>query len=96
MYYEFPAPIAFGMYAALAGLICGGFNNCFPVWVGAATRGSLGCVLCLVSMWHHEVSATVPVVRPVSSEPVVIQNIYITYNTTGSGKDTLPVATVVK
>jgi len=96
MYYELPAPIALGMCGALAGLIGGGFNNCFPVWVGAATGGSLGCILCIVSMWRQDVSALLPVAVPISSEPVIIQNIYITYNTSGSEKDAPPVATVVK
>jgi hypothetical protein len=92
MYYDLPAPIAFGMCGALAGLFGGGFNSCFAIWVGAATGGSLGCVLCIVSMCHHNVSAPLPVARPVSSEPVVIQNIYITYSISGSEKGVPPVA----
>jgi hypothetical protein len=96
MYYELPGPIAFGICGALAGWIGGGFNSCFPACVGAATGGTVGCVLCIISVWRQNVSAPPPVAVPISSGPVVIQNIYITYNPSGSGKDVLPVATVVK
>jgi hypothetical protein len=78
-----PLPIACGMVGALAGLIGGAFNNCFPVWVGAATGGSLGCVMCVVTALMPE-RAQIPVAQVVSNEPrIVIQNIYII---TGSEK----------
>ena len=92
MYYSLPYPIAFGMCGAFAGLIGGGCNQCFPIWVGAATGGSLGCVISIFMMFAPE-----PVVEPVSSiapDPVIVQNIYITY-VSGQQKD-IPVAKVVE
>jgi hypothetical protein len=75
MYNHIPAPIACGMLGALAGFIGGGFNNCFPIWVGAATGGSLGCVMCIGIALMPE---PLPVAQVVSNEPrIVIQNIYI-------------------
>jgi hypothetical protein len=102
MYPELPAPIALGMCGALAGLIGGGCNQCFPVWVGASTGAGLGCVICIVSLFREEprpgpitsVAATSVAATPVV--PVVIQNIYITYEISGQAKGTeLPVAKVI-
>jgi len=89
MYYSpLPAPIALGMCGALVGLIAGGFNQCFPIWVGAATGGSVGCAACIFLGLMPE-----PPVQPlrVATEPIiVIQNIYIT----GEAKE-IPIAKIV-
>lgn len=37
MYNTLPVPFAFAGLGAIAGLIAGGFNQCFPVWVGTVT-----------------------------------------------------------
>jgi hypothetical protein len=91
MYPELPAPIALGMCGALAGLFGGGFSQCFPVWVGTATGCGLGCLICIVSVFRPEpnVSRDLPVATPTSVAPVVIQNIYITYEISGVGKEVL-------
>jgi len=88
MYYQLPPPIALGMCGAIAGLIGGGFNQIFPVWVGCATGSSIGCVVCIYMMMTPE-----PVAQP-TPEPIIIQNIYITH-VLGSPKD-LPIAKIVE
>jgi hypothetical protein len=101
-----PVPCALGGLGAIAGLLGGGLNQCFPVWVGAATGGSIGCVLCIGALIKEEAQ---PVRRisiggssgssrsSGSSEPVIIQNIYITYEITGRGKDdVIPIAKVIQ
>ena len=86
-YYELPFPISLGICGALAGLIGGGFNQCFPIWVGAATGSSIGCAACIFFMVMPEASRP-----PIHlGDPVVIQNLYITY-VSGEPKDPLPVA----
>jgi hypothetical protein len=85
MYTPIPAPAVCGMVGALAGFIGGGFNSCFPVWVGAATGCSLGCVMCLVITTENVVG--LPVAQVVSNAPpIVIQNIYIINDATGISK----------
>ena len=99
MYYSpVPVPIALGMLGALAGLIGGGFNQCFPIWVGAATGGSLGCAMCIVTLIIEEQRTAQPVISRsnMNSEPVIIQNIYLVYDIAGRGKDVIPVAEVVQ
>lgn len=98
MYYDLPAPIVCGMCGALAGLVGGACNSCFPVWVGAITGGSLGCLLCIVHAIIPEPPQPPVALRaPVSvrtPEPMIVQNIYITY-VSGDSKE-LPVAKVVE
>ena len=98
MNYEIPLPITFGMCGAFAGLIAGGCSQGFPVWVGTATGVSMGCALsvCLLLMPERPVPvqpAPVAVVQR-QAEPIVIQNIYITY-AAGEAKD-IPVAKIVE
>ena len=81
-----PAPVVLGLCGAFAGLLGGGCNQCFPVWVGAATGGSLGCVLCLLQSFLIP-DKSLPIAKPVSSVPVIIQNFHITYEITGQSKD---------
>ena len=88
MYYPLPLPISCAMFGAFAGLLGGGCNQSFPIWVGATTGASLGCAMCICAMMHKE-----EVVAPVSRGPVVMQNIYITY--LSGGPKELPVAKVV-
>jgi len=90
-----PAPIACGMLGGLAGLIGGGFNQCFPIWVGGVTGLSVGCAMSVVLCFRPE-QQELPVAQPVN--PVIVQNIYIMYDHTlaGASKTTLPVATVAK
>ena len=85
MYPELPAPIALGMCGALAGLFGGGFSQCFPVWVGAATGCGLGCAICIVSVFRPEPNVS----TETSVAPVVIQNIYINYEISGQDKEAL-------
>jgi len=82
MYYELPTPISCGILGALAGLAGGGCNQCFPVWVGAATGGSLGCAICICMMCAPK-AATQPVI---TVEPIAINNVYIAY-LSGESKD---------
>lgn len=84
MYSNIPMPFACGMCGAFAGLIGGGFNNCFPVWVGSLTGCSLGCALCIVGALMPERAVGLPVATPVPT--VIIQNIYIINDTTGNSK----------
>ena len=96
MNYEIPLPITCGMCGAFAGLIAGGCSQGFPVWVGTATGVSVGCALsiCLLLVPEPQVQpAPVPVAQR-AAEPIVIQNIYITY-AAGVAKD-IPVAKVVE
>ena len=79
MYY--PVPVACGVLGALLGLCGGGLTQCYPVWVGAATGGSIGCVASVVICLH----------KPDEQKPVIVQNVYIV---SGNSKD-LPVAQVV-
>ena len=67
-----PAPIACAMLGSFAGLLAGGCNNCFPVWIGAASGGGLGCILCLIQC----ACEPIPVAKIVT-EPVIVNNIYI-------------------
>ena len=92
-----PLPFALGGLGAIAGLLGGGINQCFPVWVGAATGGSIGCVLCIATLIREETVVAQPVRVVHTNEPVVIQNIYIMYDITGRSKDgAIPIAKVVQ
>lgn len=93
MNYEIPLPITFAMCGAFAGLIGGGCSQSFPVWVGAAAGVSLGCAISIVQVLMPE-RQPAPVVAQTAADPIVIQNIYITY-ATGDGKD-IPVAKIVE
>lgn len=89
MYSSIPPPIALGMCGGLAGFIGGGFNQCFPIWVGTATGASLGCITCIYFMITPEPAVTTePVVNAklvtLPINPVIVQNIYII---TGNSKD---------
>lgn len=77
-----PAPAACAMLGAFAGLLAGGCQ-CFPVWVGAATGGGLGCIMCLVQC---SMESPGPPVANIATQPVVVQNIYVTYEVTGAPK----------
>lgn len=93
MYYQLPFPLGLGICGALAGLIGGGFNQIFPIWVGLATGSSVGCAACIFFMMTPERSAEPITLHLPRTEPVVIQNIYITY-VSGEPKD-IPVAKVI-
>jgi hypothetical protein len=86
MYTPLPVPFAFAGLGAIAGLIAGGFSQCFPVWVGTATGVGVGCVCSVIICLKDERANALPVAQVVSPEPVVIQNIYITYDLSGKGK----------
>ena len=79
-----PGPIACGMLGAFAGLLGGGCAQCFPVWVGATAGGGLGCIMCLVQCSME--SPGPPVAKIATSQPVVVQNIYVTYEVAGAPK----------
>ena len=88
MYNELPAPIACGMCGALAGLFGGGFSQCFPIWVGAATGAGVGCLMCIVHVLMPE-RTPLPVAQPVRVDPVIVQNFFVLY--TGQAKELIPV-----
>lgn len=93
MYYtNLPFPICLGMCGALAGLAGGGCNQCFPIWVGAATGSSVGCVICMCAMAFTE--EPVPLSTKGATEPVIIHNTYITH-VYGQSKD-IPIAKIVE
>lgn len=79
-----PAPFACAMCGSFAGLLAGGLHQCFPVWVGAATGASIGCLICLIQVLMP--AKTLPIAKPVTVDPVIIQNIYITYEVSGQSK----------
>jgi len=89
MYHPMPLPITCAMFGAFGGLLGGGCSQSFPVWVGATTGASLGCAMCICAMMYKEED-----VVPVTREPVILQNVYITY-LSGDPKE-LPVAKVVE
>ena len=91
---ELPLPIGLCMCGALAGLVGGGCTEYFPVWVGATTGASVGCIICIIMAAMPE-PFRAPIVPRIqgSTEPVVIQNLYITY-VSGQAKD-IPVAKVI-
>ena len=84
-----PLPISCAMFGAFAGLLGGGCSQSFPIWVGATTGASLGCAMCICAMMHKE-----EVAAPVVREPIILQNVYITY-LSGDPKE-LPVAKVAE
>lgn len=92
MYILLPPFIPLGICGALAGLLGGGCNQCFPVWVGAATGASLGCIIsmCMMMMPEKQVNSSI---QGMSQEPVIIHNTYITY-VYGHSKD-IPIAKIV-
>jgi hypothetical protein len=77
-----PAPFACGLCGALAGLFAGGFTQCFPIWVGAATGGGVGCIICACQCFLLDI----PMAQVATTQPVVVQNIYLTYEVTGAPK----------
>jgi len=79
-----PAPVACAMLGSFTGLLAGGCSQCFPVWVGGATGASIGCLACLIQVLMPP--KTIPIAKTVSLDPVVIQNIYITYEVSGQPK----------
>ena len=79
---QLPPPLLCAMFGACAGLI---FGNCqiFPVWVGAASGGSVGCLICIAFC----ISDPIPlaqIVRP--EQPVIVQHIHI-YELSGAAKE---------
>jgi hypothetical protein len=89
MYHQMPLPISCAMFGAFAGLLGGACSQSFPIWVGATTGASLGCAMCICEMMYKE-----KVTAPVAREPVILQNVYITY-LSGNPKE-LPVAKVAE
>ena len=81
-----PAPIAFCMCGAMAGFIGGGFNQGLPILIGAATGMTLGCCMSVYACFSPN-NVVLPIALPVSPEPVIVQNIFITYNVTGQSKE---------
>jgi len=89
MYYQLPAPIACGMLGAIAGLVGGGMNQCYPVWVGGVTGLSIGTAMSLIVVCKREEASASP--------PVPVQQpIYIIYEISGQDKHTIPVAQIVE
>ena len=79
---QLPAPIVCGMFGGCAGLI---FGNCqiFPVWVGAATGASVGCLMCMALCIADPIPLA-QIVRP--EQPVIVQHIHI-YELSGAAKE---------
>ena len=80
-----PAPFACAVCGSFAGLLAGGFNQCFPLWIGAATGGGVGCLICLLQALMPP--KNLPIAETVSLDPVIIQNIYVTYEVSGQAKN---------
>ena len=59
------------------------FGNCqiFPVWVGAATGGSVGCLMCMALC----IADPIPLAQIVRPEPIIVQHIHI-YEIAGAPK----------
>lgn len=98
--YSSPPPLPFVccMLGTFAGLTAGGFSQCFPVWVGGLTGFSTGCTISVISACRGEKESP-PVAQRNNLEPVIIQNIYVTYDISGQDKttpSTLPVAKIVQ
>ena len=81
MYYLLPIPIPLSMCGALAGLVGGGCNQFFPVWVGGTTGALLGCIIsiCMMVIPNEEGNTN----EEANENEVVIQNPCIT----GRSKD---------
>ena len=75
MYTQLPPYIPLSMCGALAGLVGGGCSEFFPVWVGAATGTSLGCVICMYKIATPENTVSLPIQE--DPQPVIIDNTYI-------------------
>ena len=80
------------MCGSFAGLLAGGCTQCFPVWVGGATGASIGCIICLVEVFMPP--KALPIAKPANLDPIVIQNIYITYEVSGQPKVPIKVLSV--
>lgn len=89
MYYQIPLPITCAFCGGLAGLVGGGCNQLFPVWIGAATGFPLGCAISIFLMCQPEE----PVQVETPQAPVIIENVYIAHV---SGEPKLPIAKVVE
>ena len=86
MNHQLPPPVVCGMFGACAGLV---FGNCqiFPVWVGAATGGSVGCLMCIVlCIANPQIirEVRVPVGQIVHPEQPSVQHIHL-YEVSVSG-----------
>lgn len=81
MYYLLPIPIPLSMCGAFAGLIGGGCNQFFPVWVGATTGASIGCILCICDAAMPESFRQMTTEREAEAEagPVIVHNTYTTH-----------------
>ena len=66
-------PVCLGTCGAISGLVGGGCTQCFPIWVGASTGSSIGCIVCMYVAAMPE-----PVTTHRSIEPRVIHN-YLTH-----------------
>jgi hypothetical protein len=74
------------MFGACAGLV---FGNCqiFPVWVGAATGGSVGCLMCIGLCILDPIPVELPVAKV--TQPIIVNHIDIyELGTTGAPKVT--------
>lgn len=87
---QIPLPACLGVCGALAGLAGGGCNQVLPIWIGATVGVSVGCVIC---MYTSAMPEQVPLSTTRATEPIVIQNIYITH-VSGQPKD-IQIARVV-
>ena len=79
---QIPAPIVCGMCGAFAGFT---FGNCqlYPIWLGAAIGGSVGCLMCTIMCLFEPVPVALPVALPVPP-PTIVNHIHI-YELAGTG-----------
>jgi hypothetical protein len=71
---QLPPLVVCSMCGACAGLV---FGNCqiFPVWVGAATGGSVGCLMCIALCIANPIPLALPVAQV--TQPVIVNHIHI-------------------
>lgn len=84
---QLPPPVVCSMCGACAGLV---FGNCqiFPVWVGAATGGSVGCLMCIALCIANPIPLALPIAQVTQQTPTIVNHIHIyEIGTTGAPKE---------
>ena len=82
---QIPPPFVCSMFGACAGLVFGNCQ-CFPVWVGAASGASIGCLMCIAMC----IANPLPVAKIVEQKQntIIVQHIHIyEIGSTGAAKE---------
>ena len=82
---QIPPPFVCALFGTTAGAIAGGCQI-FPVCVGAATGGVVGCIMCIALC----IAKPPPIAKIVftKQEPIIVNHIHI-YELTGAPKVTI-------